>query len=187
MCGNEFHIKFCADCFNICFWLEILIVPAIVYFITQRLRPKIKILTPQIDNDNLRVPVENLSKFFDAHNLRIEICAYHRGSGYTYHFEPYHIDFLILPHKGYCQDVDNEKTFKSYSAAVSACRLLEIDFNNANAGFAELIALTKLQGDKNYCIRVRCHACHSFSGLGKSFEQIFKWDASKEIYVENEK
>lgn len=40
---------------------------------------------------------------------------------------------------------------------------------NVLLGFLDL----KIRIEKGYKIRFRCHATHSFSGLGKSFEEIF--------------
>jgi hypothetical protein len=76
-----------------------------------------------------------------------------------------------LPNKGWLNKKDNSKTFVSRSASSSALVYLKLETNNQNLspeeGFAML--LEKL----GYKIRFRCHATHSFSGLGKSFEKIF--------------
>jgi len=106
--------------------------------------------------------------------MKVEMCIYNKRTGYTFHFEPDHVDFLVLPNKGWIHKRDNTKTFVSRTASPSALVHLKLETNNKNLtpkeGFVELVE--KLS---EACkIRFRCHVTHSFSGLGKSFEKIFQ-------------
>ena len=118
--------------------------------------------------------VINKSNCFDANNLRIEICIFNETLGFTYHFTPDHIDFLILPSRRWIFKKDNSKTFVCRIPSESAMILLIEESRNINlseqAGFDMLLLKLNNEG---YKLRVRCHAYHSFSGLGKSFEKIF--------------
>lgn len=124
-------------------------------------------------DDAIKVKVINKSWFFYAHNLKVELCIYNKQEGTTYHFQPDHVDFLILPNKGWFNKRDNTKMFVSRAASPSALVHLKLEPNNKNLtpeeGFLELIKKMK----NGYKIRFRCHATHSFSGLGKSFEKTF--------------
>jgi hypothetical protein len=173
MCKD--YLCFCVDCFNACFWISTFVVPVITYIVIQGLRPRLSITALSIEDTRLKVKVVNKSYFFDANNLRIEICIYNKQNGYTYHFEPDHTDFLILPCRSFFFNKDATKVFVSRKVAESALIILNGErVENQIAytpltGFKELITML---GD-GYKVRVRCHAYHSFSGLGKSFEKTF--------------
>jgi len=170
---NEYCFFMETDCFNSCFWISTLLVPFLTFLIIRLLRPNLEmsILTKEIDC--LKVSIVNKSWFFNANNIRIEICAYNNAAGFTYHFEPDHSEFLIIPRKSFFSQNDNIKNFICHRAANSALFQLGYEMNDKNdsykKGFSELILLL----ESGYRIRVRCHAYNSFSGLGKSFEKIY--------------
>jgi hypothetical protein len=172
MCNKTFSI--CLDCFDMCFWISTFIVPLVTYIVIQKLRPRLEITSLIKEDKCIKVKVINKSRFFAANNLRIEICIFNEVLGFTYHFKPDHIDFLILPNKGWIFKKDNSKAFVCRKPSESAMILLKEESRNINlsehVGFDML--LIKLN-DEGYKLRVRCHAYHSFSGLGKSFEKIF--------------
>ena len=170
MYNKCFSLSF--ECFNACFWISTFIVPFLTYLIIQKLRPRLGIDSLSINQSNLKVKVFNKSRFFDSNNLRIEICIYDKMNGFTYHFEPDHIDFLILPCKGFFGKRDNSKTFVSRKPSDSAILYFNNDENNFTDEeiFSRMFEMYKKDG---YSLRVRCHSYHSFSGLGKSFEKIF--------------
>lgn len=170
---NDFFFVMETDCFNSCFWISTLLIPFLTFLIIRLLRPNldISILTKEINC--LKISVVNKSRFFDANNIRIEVCAYNKESGFTYHFEPDHPEFLIIPKNSFFNQNDNVKKFICHRASHSALYQLGYDMNGrneySNEGFAQLMELL----DKGYKIRARCHAYNSFSGLGKSFEKIY--------------
>jgi hypothetical protein len=179
MCKD--YLCFCVECFDLCFWISTFVVPVITYIVIQGLRPRLSITALRIEDTRLKVKVTNKSYFFDANNLRIEICIYNKQNGYTYHFEPDHTDFLILPSRSFFLNKDATKVFVSRKAAESAIIILneerdkddKKDKNQSEytpfTGYSNLIAML----NEGYKVRVRCHAYHSFSGLGKSFEKTF--------------
>lgn len=172
---KEYCMSFSIDCFDFCFWISTFIVPTITFFIIRCLRPKIKIDQLIVKKDVLKVTVLNKSKFFDVNNFRVEVCAYDKEQQYTYHFEPDHNEFLIIPHSSFYKRTDNTKTITCRLANKSALIILNNMPENNNprfnqiTGFNELIKLL----NQGYKVRIRCHAYHSFSGLGKSFEKLF--------------
>lgn len=161
------------NCFNICFWISTLVAPVITYFIIQGLRPRLKITSQITKNECVKIKVLNKSCFFYANNLRIEVCVFKKEIGHTYHFETDHCEFLILPNKGFFCKRDNSKTFVATKAAESAMPHLEREENNNNLTKEQGAAILISKLDEAYKLRVRCHAYHSFSGLGKSFEEVF--------------
>ena len=165
--------ELCLDtsCFNLCFWISTFVVPTLTYFSIRLLRPRLKINKSQINKDELKIEILNKSKVFDVNNLRIEICVFNSKERTTYHFDPDHFDFLILPCSGILNQKDNSKTFVSRRASESALILLRQNnpIITPELGFSHLIEML----NDSSKIRVRCHAYNSFSGLGKSFEEIF--------------
>jgi hypothetical protein len=119
----------------------------------------------------LKIEIQNKSKFFDVNNIRIEICIFSADRAFTYHFEPDHSEFLILPCSGVFKDKDNTKTFIARKASESAMIILRQSNPNITPeeGFNSLIEML----NDSYKIRVRCHGYNSFSGLGRSFEETF--------------
>lgn len=171
MCKN--YLCFYVECFNPCFWISTFLVPIITYLVIQGLRPRLSISALEKQPDCIKISIINKSLFFDANNLRIEVCVFNKNEGFTYHFEPDHPEFLILPAQGIIFKRDNTKKFVCRKASNSAMYHLKLEADNGNLtdeeGFQMLMDKTK----HNYKIRVRCHAYHSFSGLGKSFENVF--------------
>ncbi len=169
-------IFFCCTidkCFNEpCFWISTFVVPFLTFLVIQKLRPSLSITTLIKEEDCIKIIVENNSRYFDVNNLRIEICIYNENLGFTYHFEPDHTDFLILPYSIWYKKRDNMKTFVCRKAAESAVIILDSEDEeeiDSLTGFNKLI----LKMNEGYKLRVRCHAYNSFSGLGKSFEKVF--------------
>ena len=117
-------------------------------------------------NPYIRVNVINRQCFFDAVNLNMEICII-ENEKYTYHLDIDKKDFLILPRK-------KNRVFQSYDLAESAKQYFKKDFNSF------IKEIVKLENNK---IRVRIHANHSFTGFGKGFERIFKYDAKTEEFI----
>jgi hypothetical protein len=147
-------------------------VPIITYLVIQKLRPRLSISCLQINERYLKIKVTNTSNFFDVNNIRVEICVFNEFEGWTYHFEPDHSDFLIIPHSNFFYKNDTTKIFVTRKASESALLILneeEQENFDAITGFNELTSML----DNNCKVRVRCHAYHSFSGLGKSFEKVF--------------
>jgi hypothetical protein len=143
------------------------------YFVIQKLRPRLEIASFIKDDKCIKVKVINNSRFFDANNLRIEICAISNQSNEskTIHIEPDRNDFLILPRKGWFYKMDNSRTFKCSQMNERRKKIMKL-------GKKSNIQIDKVESvmeklNEGYKLRVRCHAYHSFSGLGKSFEKIF--------------
>lgn len=170
---NTKSFSICFDCFDICFWISTFIVPIATFVIIRLFRPNLEIKGPIINKSEfIKVTILNNSNLFAAINLRIEVCLYNEKLGYTFHLAPDHTDFLILPCKGINGNRDNKKTFVCRTVADSALIVLnEGRVEMLNNSDALPILLDKL--NDGYKIRVRCHAYHSFSGLGKAFEKQF--------------
>lgn len=154
----------CNTCFDICFWLSTIVVPFLTFFVIRMLRPRLNISCVQISTDAVKVKIINKS-FVSANNLRVEICIYDPLNNHTYHLEPDHLDFLILPAKN-----DNTKTFVCRRASISSVLVFEREPNYTTQLEVFNILLGYLQN--GHKIRIRCHAYDSFSGLGKSFEKL---------------
>jgi hypothetical protein len=118
-------------------------------------RPRLKITNARINTTNVWVDVVNKG-LWSAVNLQIEMCVLIEN--YTYHYKVDRDSFLILP-PNVC-GLDNVRTFKT-------CFIENDCFEDpANQNF---------NWEKNYVLRVRVHAAHSVSGLGRAFEQQFKY------------
>jgi hypothetical protein len=126
-------------------------------FIVYSLKPNLKIHKPSVEVINSRpvilVPVENCSPYFKATRIHLEV-AFIEG-GFTYHLKTDVSDFAFIPRK---KDGDNIRTFKAYqlNEFLTEC--------HPDIQFTDLIK-SKLE------IRVRIHATHPFSGLGKCYEK----------------
>ncbi|MBU3658416.1 MAG: hypothetical protein FGM14_00970 [Flavobacteriales bacterium] len=171
MCHKS--ISICYDCVDLCFWISTFIVPFLTYLIIQKLRPRIEITSFIKDEDCIKVKVVNKSRCFDANNLRIEICAItqEKDEAKTIHLDPDRNDFLILPRRGWFCKKDNSRTFKCTIINEHRTKLLKIARTKSSQKESVNSVMEKL--NNGYKLRVRCHAYHSFSGLGKSFEKIF--------------
>jgi hypothetical protein len=123
--------------------------------------------------EKLRVKVQNKGKS-DAVNLKIEACAI--SDSYTHHLKIDKNDFIILPYeKGkQVKDTSHERIFKIDNIEESA-KKYEMTYKSL---------LSDLKSEKNnYQIRIRIHASHEFSGFGKAFESIFKFENKKFIKI----
>ena len=170
---REYCLSIECSCFNLCFWISTFIVPFIVYLVLQKLRPRLKISKLEVKSDSIKVTVTNQSRLFFAHNLRVEMCLYNDNEGYTYHLKPDHDAFLILPSRGWFKKRDNAKVFVSREASYSAKEILKRESGNEELTPKEAFDLLIQKLAKGYKIRFRCHAEHSLTGLGRSFEQVF--------------
>ncbi|MEY4522043.1 MAG: hypothetical protein RIT10_1228 [Bacteroidota bacterium] len=128
------------------------------------LRPKVRIGIPQIskvkDKSIIVIPVENLKKHSKATRILIEICVIKEG--YTYHLISDSNDFAYIPKMD--DKEDNIRMFKVYK--------LNGFLTEVYPEIAYETIMEYLQ-NKESKLRVRIHATHSFSGLGKTFEKIF--------------
>jgi len=167
------YLCFSVECVDSCFWISTVIVPLLTYLVIQGLRPRLSISSLEKGEDCIKVEVVNRSWFFDANNLRIEICAFNIKSGYTYHFEPDHPEFLILPNRSLFFKKDNSKNFVCRKAADSAKIHLKKEAGIENLTEKQGFDMLMIKLNQGYKLRARCHAYHSFSGLGKSFEKVF--------------
>jgi hypothetical protein len=124
------------------------------------LKPKLKIHQPKRVVLNSRsiinIPVENQSSIFRATRIHLEV-AILDDNLQTYHLKTDVNDFAFIPIK---KDGDPERTFKAYkfSDFLTECQ--------PNIRFEDLI-------DSKLKIRIRLHATHPFTGLGKCFENDF--------------
>lgn len=171
---DQFCLCIDSQCFDTCFWISTFIVPIITFFLIRFFRPKLRIDGLTINQkENFKFKIQNKSRFIDVNNLRVEVCIINPTTKYTYHFQPDHSDFLILPSKGIFSKRDNEKIFVCMHASKSALAAIrrEVENENLTEDQAFLIMMEKI--NFGYKIRVRCHANDSFSGLGKSFEKNF--------------
>lgn len=147
--------------FNIGLGISILI-GVLPYFVIYSLKPKLKIDSICVCNRTIKIKVLNIGKF-DAFNLRIEVCAYDAKEKQTFHFKLDQSDFLILPSKR--RNSDNSKIFNTVGISSSAEPFIE-----GNTQEEKLDRLIRYINN-GFKVRVRIHAYHSFSGLGKSFEK----------------
>jgi len=127
------------------------------------LRPKIKIGLPEIseiDKKSILVPIENLSSISKVTRLLIEVAVID-NDGFTYHLKTDIQEFAFLQCKK--KDGDSIRNFKAYSSSDYLSDTLKCNYEK----------VFNLLKDPKAKIRVRIHASHSFSGLGKSFEKQF--------------
>lgn len=120
------------------------------------LKPNLKIHEPKVERINNRpvifVPVENCSPYFKATRIHLEVAMIEEK--FTYHLKTDVNDFVFIPRK---KDGDNIRTFKAYklNEFLTECY--------PNIQLEDLI-------NSNLKIRIRIHATHPFSGLGKCYE-----------------
>lgn len=127
------------------------------------LRPKISINLPEISNKtrlNIVIPVENKSLFFSANKITIEASAI--DGNFTYHFDIDFKDFVLIPTR--CKG-DSVRKFKSYNLNSNTAEIY-------GETFEQIIEKLKTQ---NIILRIRVHACHELTGLGKSYESRFEY------------
>jgi hypothetical protein len=125
--------------------------------IVYSLKPNIKIHQPKVETINRRpiilVPVENCSPYFKATRIHLEVAIIE--GGFTYHLKTDVNDFAYIPRK---KEGDNIRTFKAYqlNEFLTEC--------HPEVQLSDLI-------NSNHKIRIRIHATHPFSGLGKCYEE----------------
>ena len=157
------QINCCIDCKD---WLILLIgfVLSIGWALfIYTLRPKLKIGQPEIsklDNKSIVIPVENLKCISKASKISIEVAVV-KGE-YTYHFKTDINDFAFIHAKKSGQD--NIRKFKAYDVNDYLQNVLQYNYDK----------LIKILNEPEAKLRVRIHATHSFSGLGRTFERCFE-------------
>ena len=133
------------------------ILVLITYVIIYKLKPNLSIESASINEDTnkLMIKVENKG-LFSAVNIQFEACSVLQredNDDTTKYFNFDKVNLLILPSINNKNYSDNFRHFKTKD-------ILDKD------------ELEKLSNMDRY-LRVRVHAYHSFSGLGKAFEKNF--------------
>jgi len=146
--------------------LSILVWAVVIY----RMKPKLAVEKVEFLPE-LKVTVAN-NGCYDAVNLKVEACVVEEN--YTYHFEIDRADFIAIPHKKRCQVSGRpyERVFKSHRLAESAA-IYQEDIDSVRG---------KLHTGESI-LRIRIHACHSFTGFGRLQEYKFRYDAAKGLFV----
>lgn len=123
-------------------------------------------------NEKLNIKVVNKG-CFDATNIKIEACAINDNYKFTYHFLIDREEFIAIPAKkrSAANDDYHERTFKSGELASSA------------KGYSDFeIEKNRLQTGESI-LRIRIHACHSFTGFGRLQEFQFRYDSDKKEFA----
>jgi hypothetical protein len=130
----------------IIFGLGVLVTVGWALLIYCCLRPDLLIEKPSysIDENCVRIPISNISKYRKATRLVVEVAIVYDGN--TKHFTTDFNDYAFLPEA--CSIDDSIRIFKANT-------------NEYN--------LDTLNTPNSY-LRVRVHATDSFSGLGKTFQ-----------------
>lgn len=145
-------------------------VTLVTYAILYSMRPKLLIESINLNDGNLKITIDNQTKK-SVENFRMEVCGYSETLGYTYHFDLDFPSFLMLPSKQ--EQEDTTKTFKTNS-------ILESTMVEYGVNFDYVINEIK---NNHLNLRIRFHANHSLSGLGRSFQEIYTWSGSKFVKV----
>jgi len=136
------------------------------------LKPKLIIKEPTIERgliDFLKIPISNISRYCRANNITIEaavIVNVPQNQVYSYHFEMDFKDSVFIETK-------DTRSFKAIKPNGLTAELYHVNM-------ASLIEMA--QNPANY-LRVRIHACHSWTGLGKSQEERFCFRNGKFIKI----
>ncbi|MFZ4401916.1 MAG: hypothetical protein ACOYO1_17940 [Bacteroidales bacterium] len=158
------QINCCIDCKD---WLILLIGFGLsigwALFIYS-LRPKLEIGIPEKIIENGRtiivVPVENISKKTKASKISLEIAVIY--GKYTYHFKTDINDYAFIPEKK--NGHNSIRKFKAYDINDYLQSVRQFNYEE----------IIKVLNDPEAKLRVRIHATHSFSGLGRTFERCFE-------------
>jgi hypothetical protein len=137
-----------------------------------KLRPKLYINKPEIGKNpkaHLIIPIENKSLFFSSNKISIEVALLIENE-FTYHFDMDFKDFILIPTA--C-NTESIRKFKSYNPLPLTQELYNVTID-------DLLKYLKSNDSK---IRVRVHAYHELTGLGKSFEQKFKFENNDFIKI----
>ena len=174
LCCNSSCMPECSDW--IIFGLGVLVTVGWAIYLYS-LRPKIIIANPSISEQNknkcINVPILNDSTIFRASRILIEIAIVQKE--YTYHLKSDIQDFAFLPRKR--KNEDPKRVFKAYKPNDFLTTVFDFDMDK----------LLVILNQPDSTLRIRVHATHSFSGLGKAFEQNFKYINSTFKKINNKK
>lgn len=151
---------FCKDWLILLLGFLLTVLWAIFIF---ELKPKLIVNSPNIELEpklHLRIPVVNTSSFSNANSITIESAVIE--GNYTYHFELDFKDYVMIPKQSFG---DPEKTFKAIEPNKITQELYGLT----------MVSLIGKAKNSNNKLRIRIHANHSWTGLGKSFEFNFKY------------
>ena len=135
-------------------------------FVFWLFRPRLKIDNARINGIRVKVDVINQG-CWSAVNLQVEMCAV--NDQLTKHYKVDRDGFLILPPKK-C-GMDNVRTFKT--CWIEDECFCENEPIPCEEKIKNMMIDELMSGD--YIPRVRVHATHSISGLGRAFERKFRW------------
>ncbi len=160
-------IDVCLNCFESHAIIEGLLSTFIAFvFVFWLFRPRLKIDNARIDGGRVKVDVINKG-CWSAVNLQVEMCAI--NDQLTKHYKVDRDGFLILPPKK-C-GMDNVRTFKT--CWIEGECFCENEPIPCEEKIKNMMIDELMYGD--YVLRVRVHATHSISGLGRAFERKFRW------------
>ena len=128
-----------------------------------KLKPQLIVKSPVVENQpklHLKIPVENIGFFSNANDIKIEAAVVEVN--FTYHFELDFKDYVMIPKKSFG---DPEKIFKAIKPNEITQELYGLTMN----------ALMEKARKPDNTLRIRIHANHSWTGLGKSFEFKFRY------------
>jgi hypothetical protein len=132
------------------------------------LRPKIEINEPRITEHkgkdvkvrkSIQIPIKNNSKISKATRILIEVALICDKK--TYHFKTDFQDFAFIPENS--KKNDPVRVFNAFDSADFLKKFWEIDIED----------LFDILENQDSILRVRTHATHSFSGLGRTNETCF--------------
>lgn len=151
-----------------------LAVAIITYVLLFAIRPKLEIKKYiQIYDKQISFAIINRGQS-KAVNIKLEACSVYpidENLNQTFHFKIDHFDFIMIDTpKG---KNDNARRFSIMELSDSA-----LQFNRT---YEEIIH--DLIHQKS-TLRIRFHAVHEISWLGKAFEENFKWDGEKFIKID---
>jgi len=152
-----------------------LTVTILAYALLFSIRPKLEIknFVNLVDKKYISFAIINKGRS-KAINIKIEVCAvynFDENRFQTYHFKIDNFDFIMIDKIK--RENDNAKRFNIRELSESA-----LQFNHT---YEEI--LHDLTHQKS-TLRIRFHAVHEISWLGKGFEENFKWDGEKFIKID---
>lgn len=150
------------------------VVAIITYILLLSTRPKLEIKKyVEINGEQISFAIVNNGQS-KAVNIKLEACAVYpidENLNQTFHFKIDHFDFIMIdPPKG---KNDNARRFRIMELSDAALRF--------DRTYEEI--LHDLTHQKS-TLRIRFHAVHEISWLGKGFEENFKWDGEKFIKID---
>lgn len=156
VCLLDFSLFDCKDWTLVGFGFLTTVFWALIVY---SLKPNLKIHQPELSFINerpvIKIPIENCSLLFRVTRIQLETAILENG--FTYHLKTDMNDFAFIPTK---KKGDNKRIFTAYrlSEFLTECY--------PHIPYDDLIKSKPK-------IRIRIHATHPFSGLGKCFEEIF--------------